>query len=874
MRVFCPEVVQTSAMDCGPAALKALLEGFGVSASYGRLREACQTDVDGTSIDTLEEVAVRLGLDATQVMLPVDHLLAKRTKALPALVVVQLPNGFTHFVVVWRRHGGFLQVMDPATGRRWMSVRAFQRELYVHEMPISAAGWREWAGSDDFLSALRARLRALDVDAEPLLRTATADAEWRGLATLDAATRLVAELVRSGTLHRGGESRTVLARTLERALRDDNTIPPVYWSARAAPPAEDGSAQVILRGAVLLQVSGVKPAAERDDSRLSPELAAALREPPTRPGRALLAMLRADGLLGPAAVAGALGLAALGAVVEAVLFRGLFDVGQHLGLFHQRLAAMGALLTFLVALVLLELPALAAVAGIGRRLEARLRVAFLSKIPRLGDRYFASRPTSDMADRSHVVHTLRWVPDLLRQLLSTSMELVVTTLGLAWLDPRNALVAVGAALVGVTLPLVLQPPLQEVDLRVRVHNGALSRFYLDALIGLVAVRTHGAERAVRREHESLLVEWVRASRAFLRTTLVIEGLQAIIGFALSAWLLVSYLGRGADAGGALLLVYWALNLPVLGESIALAARQVPIARNLTLRLYEPLGAPDEGDALAAPTGTAAPSGSGVAIALSGVGVIAGGHTILDGVDLDIPAGTHVAVVGASGAGKSSLVGLLLGWHRAHAGTITVDGEPLDASRLATLRRSTAWIDPAVQLWNRTFVDNLHYGSDAHGAPLEPVIDAAELRRVLEQLPEGLQTPLGEGGGLLSGGEGQRVRFGRSLLRRDARLVILDEPFRGLDREKRRTLYARARAWWPQATLICVTHDVSETFEFPRVLVIEGGHIVEDGPPVALAAGDTRYRAMLDAEEAVRRGLWSSEDWRHVRIVDGRVREET
>ena len=65
-RLLAPEVVQTSAMDCGPASLKTLLEGFGISVSYGRLREACQTDVDGTSIDTLEETAVRLGLDAEQ----------------------------------------------------------------------------------------------------------------------------------------------------------------------------------------------------------------------------------------------------------------------------------------------------------------------------------------------------------------------------------------------------------------------------------------------------------------------------------------------------------------------------------------------------------------------------------------------------------------------------------------------------------------------------------------------------------------------------------------------------------------------------------------------------------------------------------------
>ncbi len=87
-RFFVPEVVQTSAMDCGPASLKAMLEGFGTSVSYGRLREACQTDVDGTSIDTLEEIGFQLGLDAVQVMVPADHLLLTDTDALPALVIV------------------------------------------------------------------------------------------------------------------------------------------------------------------------------------------------------------------------------------------------------------------------------------------------------------------------------------------------------------------------------------------------------------------------------------------------------------------------------------------------------------------------------------------------------------------------------------------------------------------------------------------------------------------------------------------------------------------------------------------------------------------------------------------------------------------
>jgi ABC-type bacteriocin/lantibiotic exporter with double-glycine peptidase domain len=201
-----PEVVQTSAADCGPATLKSLLEGFGVPLSYGRLREACQIDLDGTSIDTMEEVAVQLGLEAEQVMVPVDHLLAPASRCLPAIVVVRHPNGLTHFVVVWRRHGPFFQVMDPATGRRWMTARHLLDEVYRHRMAVPTAAWREWAGSADFLDVQRsflAELRVSSEEIEAILGEALADPSWRALAALDACVRMTRSLVAAGGLARG-----------------------------------------------------------------------------------------------------------------------------------------------------------------------------------------------------------------------------------------------------------------------------------------------------------------------------------------------------------------------------------------------------------------------------------------------------------------------------------------------------------------------------------------------------------------------------------------------------------------------------------------------------------------------------------------------
>ena len=110
--------------------------------------------------------------------------------------------------------------------------------------------------------------------------------------------------------------------------------------------------------------------------------------------------------------------------------------------------------------------------------------------------------------------------------------------------------------------------------------------------------------------------------------------------------------------------------------------------------------------------------------------------------------------------------------------------------------------------------------------------------------------------MTSGGEGQRVRFGRALLRDPVRLAILDEPFRGLDGDKRHELLARAREVWRDATLICVTHDIDDTLSFERVIVLDAGRVVEDGKPSVLCnEPDSAYAALLAAERAVKADLW-------------------
>ena len=945
------EIVQTSAMDCGPAALSCLLDGFGIATSYGRLREACQTDIDGTSIDTLEQVADALGLPAEQVMIPLDHVLLPQAATLPAIAVVRQADGSTHFVVVWRRHGPWLQVMDPAVGRRWVRGDRFVRELFVHRMSVPAQDWRDWAESDDFLVPLRARLAALGasaVAAERMIAHAGDDPMWFGLATLDAGTRMVAALADAGGVARGLSASMLLAAVVQRtrAQPDDIycAIPDAYWSVTPDHAAPDRTRQhLMLQGAVLLRTGGgstegagrdevsdgacgaaaggaggggredvdpgrdlggdpgrdpgadpgadLRPApgveAESGVAALSREIVAARDERRERPLEAVWSALRAGGWTTLPVLLGALVLAAAGTLVEAVLLRGLLDVGAALGAPMQRAGALLALLVFVAALTTVRVPIVSESLRLGRLFETRMRAALADKLLRLNERYLQSRSVSDMADRAHSVHLVRQLPSTAIHFVQASCELLFTVGGILLIDPGSAPAC--ALLIGAAagIPLLAQPLLAERDLRVRSHGSALHGLQLDALSAVAPIRAHGAQPALRRLHEALLVDWVRACRARLAASTLAGGLQALVATSACVWLLSEHFVRlGAVSGADLLLVYWTLKLPALADVLSGLALRHPSQRNVLARLLEPIRAPED-DRLPAeasrpagvPVSTAAARTGAMRIALRDVDVVAAGHEILSGVDLRITPGEHVAIVGASGAGKSTLLGLLLGAHRPARGDVQVSlatpeagasaGHPAHPSM--PVHAHIAWVDPAVHLWNRSLLDNVTFAcAEPALERIGPTLEAARLRGVLERLPEGLQTMLGDGGARLSGGEGQRVRLARALMQQQVGLVLLDEPFRGLDRGQRDSLLTEARRWWRDSTLLCVTHDLASTQTFDRVLVVAQGRVIEDAAPADLAARDSRYRAMLEAERDLRDRAWGDRAWRRLRMHEGRL----
>ncbi|XXX80819.1 ATP-binding cassette domain-containing protein [Sorangium sp. So ce134] len=905
-----PEVLQTSLMDCGPAALKAVLQGFGVEVHYEWLRDRCQTDVDGTSIDALAALGQELGLATAEVVVPHDSFLLPEADCLPAIVVKRGAADALHFLVVWRRLGPFVQILDPGSGRRWVRAERFLEDMPHFPIPISIERFRRWASSDNSLGPLRAKLRALGARGEALIARAEADPGWRSFAALDAAVRMAARLVRGGAISRGGEAQRVLEGVFDRALAGEaGAIPKgFYWATEGKAPgkllvhgavvvhfaAREGGAPALARAAAEAPrpAAPPPPPSYRDSAtpaaapvEQAPRAVATavlpapvrreLERPTPSPSRLFFSMLRADAGRALALVGVALAASAAIAAIDVVVLRGLFDAVKNVTVEYQRALGLLALVAFAAGGLLLELFAAHAVSRLGRALEVRFRAAFLEKLPRLEDRYLRSRPTSDMTARGHAMHLMREAPALFSRIARAALSFAATLVGVLWLYPGGAWLSLAAAAIALAAPYLARRPLVESLMRLRTHAASLERFYLDALLGAVPIRVHGAERAVRREHEALLVEWARTGRLVHAQSTAMQAVQGLASTAVAVAIVGGYVLSGGAPAALLLLVFWSLRLPVVAQELVAALVGWKNVRNASVRLFAPLAAP-EMDLPRAPVagdaGDAAPGGA--SIDLRGVSVQAGGHTLLTEVSLSLAAGSHVAIVGTSGAGKSSLLSLLLGWLRASRGEVLVDGQPFDDAAVARLRRATAWVDPAIQLWNRTLLENITFGHAGDALARVPLaMGQADLTGVLERLPDGLQAAIGEGGARLSGGQGQRVRLARALMKGDARLVLLDEPFRGLERERRRALLARARERWARATLVFVSHDVMDTLGFDRVLVVEGGRVVEDGAPRALMDDPrSRYRALAEADARARDEVWSKGRFRSATMESGRLIE--
>ncbi|MEO7732453.1 MAG: cysteine peptidase family C39 domain-containing protein, partial [Kofleriaceae bacterium] len=567
-RTIIPEVIQISATDCGPASIKSVFAGMGLELNYRVLREACQTDVDGTSIDTLEELSRQLGLNAEQVMLPMDHVFLPEACTLPAIIVTLTAGGRPHFVVLWRRVGQFVQVMDPAAGRHWTRVETLISTFYQHTTSVPAEAWRDWAGSDEAVATIKRRLLNLGaVEASALIAKALEDPGYRSIAALDAAARAVEAVVRAGVLGRGRTAAGLVRSMLSKAESGQIPIPDSYWSVRPNPEAEG---QLLLTGAVLLRFRGWNTEVANGNAAVGPatpamkdELASALVAAQVTPARTLLRLLAEDPWSIPLLITAGLVVATFGRIIQALMLRAVLDLGRDLGTVEQRATGMLVMAAVAMGLLLMQVPISLGLLGIGRRLEVRLRKAYFEKLPKTEDRYFQSRLASDMASRCHNIQAMRTLPALLAQGLTVSLEVLSTAAALMWAAPGAWGIALALAAATLILPMVAQGMFFEPDMRVQTHAGALSGFILNALLGLTPIRIHGSERSLRRGQEALLVEWTKARYWLQGLSVGFEGALMLVSYALVVLLVYSYLATSERASLVLLVVFWALRFPIL-----------------------------------------------------------------------------------------------------------------------------------------------------------------------------------------------------------------------------------------------------------------------------------------------------------------------
>ena len=380
----------------------------------------------------------------------------------------------------------------------------------------------------------------------------------------------------------------------------------------------------------------------------------------------------------------------------------------------------------------------------------------------------------------------------------------------------------------------------------------LSGVLSDAVTNILAVKTYGREDYERGLFDEADREAMDAERismnAMMRRGAMTSTLITIIMFVTSIFVTGGNAWFGISAGTLVMMFSFTYQLSMrfnyVNSMLARMNRAVGDAAEMTKILDEPRLVEDAPNApdLVVTKGTIDFSH----LAFRYLDAAEDDYVFRD-LDLHVPAGQRVGLVGRSGSGKTTLTKLLLRLSDVQEGRILVDGQDISACTQQSLRRQVAYVPQEALLFHRSIRENIAYGKP--GASDEEIREAARLANALEfidRLPRGLDTMVGERGVKLSGGQRQRVAIARAILA-DAPILVLDEATSALDSESEAAVQGALENLMAWRTSLVVAHRLSTVASLDRIVVLENGDIVEDGTHQELSQAGGVYETLWDRQ---------------------------
>lgn len=373
---------------------------------------------------------------------------------------------------------------------------------------------------------------------------------------------------------------------------------------------------------------------------------------------------------------------------------------------------------------------------------------------------------------------------------------------------------------------------------------------IDSLLNYETVKYFNNERYEAEHYDTELANWEQARRrSRLSLFLLNSGQALVISVAITAMLALAAqrVSRGElTLGDFVLINAFMVQLFVPLNFLGFVYREIKSStaniENLfaLLRVSPALETPPKAPPLAI---------DGGAIRFSQVSFgYQSSRPILREVSFSVDAGGSIAIVGASGAGKSTIAKLLFRFYDPTAGTITIDDQPIDSLELRSLRAAIGVVPQDTVLFNGTLHDNILYGRpDASHAELLEAVQLAHLADFVDKLPDGLQTAVGERGLKLSGGEKQRVAIARTILKRPA-ILLFDEATSSLDSHSEQSILRALKELAVGHTTVTIAHRLSTVVDADQILVLDNGAIIERGSHQQLLAADGAYAALWRAQQ--------------------------